>query len=119
MPDYITAEERRMIDEAIEAGKVQKIPMHEYVTAKYQWDSKQNRLVLIEKQKPQILFSGAMNSGRDRINAFRKEAAEKRMQHLVSLMKDGATKKEIAHMLGVHHRYLNRMILKAKERELL
>lgn len=119
MPDYITEEERRLIDEAIEAGKVQKIPMSEYVTAKYQWDSKQNRLVLIEKKPPQILFSGAMNSGRDKINAFRKAAGEQRFNTMVALFKDGKDKKEIAAMLGVHHRYLNKMILKAKERELL
>ena len=62
MPDYITEEERRLIDEAIKAGKVQKIPMSEHVTAKYQWDSKQNRLVLIEKKPPHIVCSMTVQS---------------------------------------------------------
>jgi len=115
MPDYITEEERRLIDAAIEAGKVQKIPMSEYVTAKYQWDSKQNQLVLIEKKPPQILFSGAMNSGRDKLNAFRKEAAMKRAASVLQLLNAGKTKAEIAALLGIDRRRVSVLLERVRQ----
>jgi hypothetical protein len=118
MADVITAEERAMIEAAVAEGKVRRVEYGTTGHSGYRWDSKQNRLVLIEKPKPpsQTLI-GPQNAATVRLNQSRAAAAKKRDEMIDGLVASGMSKHEIRATMNLTERRLNRILQRIKERK--
>jgi DNA-binding NarL/FixJ family response regulator len=110
VPDYITNEERRLIDEALAADRVKKIPYGARSFAGYRWCEKTNRVVLIDYKPINTNFVKSKNTGRDTMNKNRAVAAAKRKETIRGLLASGKTKHEIANIMSLGYRTVNKLI---------
>lgn len=116
MSDYITPEDRALIDEAIAAGKVQKIAYGETGFPGYKFDEKQNQLRIIDFDKTMAKRAPSTNAGLKRMNHFREEAARAREEHAHKLIANGHTMPQVAAMIGCNERSLRKILERSRAR---
>ena len=117
MPDYITDEERRLIEEALQAGKVQIIPLGKTSFAGYEWDEQQRQLRQVEPKKISATINGTQNEGIKRLNHYRSLAAQQREAHVEALLNSGMNKAVVSSLTGISRRRINHMLERMEKRK--
>lgn len=116
MPDIITPSERRLIDEAIQAGRVTKIPTGKVTFAGYTWDEKTRRVSRVDKKPPSETFNAAATVARDKLNKARAETAAKRRAVAVEMLRAGKTRRQIATAIGISYNTAKDIVYEAIKR---
>lgn len=115
MPDYVSSEERALIDAALEAGQVVVVPAGASAYAGYVYNPQTRRVELKEPRPQDQRYNGTFSGARDRMNASRAAAGRVRRDAIVELVKAGKPSPEIANMVGIHRRSVNKIIKELKQ----